>query len=218
VWNAFGPYLYKNDDFVPRYILVPNAILLAGDEDLAKQLSFWILQNIDVKNTVVLYTKSLNELTQSLLEKFSIVVILKAQNDYEIRINQQILSSLNETSNNDFAGVLKKLSGKYKELKVNDYKNNRVALELYGESGWIAASERFAHFPGWKASMNAHNLNMFKANNAFTGLRIDGEKGELVFGYYPHSYKKGRLITLTAFFAVILYLGFYFYKIYRPRR
>ena len=43
-------------------------------------------------------------------------------------------------------------------VKIDEYSNNKVILNLDGSRGWLVASERFAYFPGWKAYVNGREL------------------------------------------------------------
>ncbi|MEK6949761.1 MAG: YfhO family protein, partial [Nanoarchaeota archaeon] len=111
----------------------------------------------------------------------------------------------------DINAILANMSGAYKEMKILQYTSNKVELELSGEKGWLVASERFAHFPGWEASINGKKTPILKADNAISAVYLNGEKGALVFEYKPASYKKGKLISSLAALALIIYLSCFVY-------
>lgn len=123
-----------------------------------------------------------------------------------------IFKGQNSISNEIVNEAFNKARGSYEEVKISQYSNNRVALDLSGQKGWLVASERFAYFPGWKATLNGKNIEIFRADNAISALYLEGEKGSLVFEYKPDSYVKGKLISITALTAILLYFGYFAYK------
>ena len=225
VGNAFGPYLYKNDLFLPRYYMVQKGILVVGDASLVKEVVYSImLQDWDPKSAVLIEGTKINDYDLDFLKEFSVILLVKDsvdQNSIEkLRgfssqggvIVPDILNGQNSVSNEDISLILKKTTTGYKEINIDEYSNNKVVLDLNEERGWLVASERFAHFPGWAASINGKDIKMLKADNAISALHLNGEKGKLVFDYKPNSYRKGRLISLLAFTIIIIYFSYFVYK------
>jgi len=70
---------------------------------------------------------------------------------------------------------------------------------------WLVISERFAYFPGWKATINGKDLKIYKANNAISAVNLNGEKGSITFKYEPDSFRLGKIITLTTILILIVY-------------
>ena len=85
-------------------------------------------------------------------------------------------------------------------------------IDLNGEKGWLVASERFAHFPGWTARINGKPVEMLKADNIITAVYLDGEKGKLEFEYAPSSYKTGKWITIISSALIIVYFGYFAFR------
>jgi len=221
--EPYGPYLYKNQNFLPRYYTVPNSVLIVGDNSMVKQAVYnLMLQNLEPKNTVLVEGIKINDYNADFLKRFDIILLLKDSVDSEgiskLReyalqggvIVPDILNNQNSISNEAIHSIFSKLNGSYTEMKINDYSNNKVVVDLNGQKGWLVASERFAHFSGWKASINGKILNIFKANNAITALYLEGEKGKLVFEYKPNSYRKGKLVSILTITIIIIYLVYYF--------
>jgi uncharacterized membrane protein YfhO len=73
-------------------------------------------------------------------------------------------------------------------------------------------SERFAHSPGWKATINEKELKIYKADNVISSVFLQGEKGTLVFRYDPDSFKKGKIITSITILILIIYLLYIAYS------
>ena len=224
VWNAFGPYLYKNEDLLLRYYVVPNSILVVGENKLVKQLIYSLMfQNFEPRNTVLIEGTNINDYGLDLLNKFKVIILAGAIGQDSVSklrefvaqggiLLPDIFSGQNSISNDAVNAIFNKITGNYTEINISEYSNNKVILDLNGEKGWLVASERFAHFPGWKASINGKYINILKADNAITALYLDGEKGNLVFEYKPDSYRKGKIISLIALIMIVTYFGYFIYK------
>jgi len=225
VWNAFGPYLYKNELFLPRYYIAGKAVLVLGDRNMAEQLIF--LLNLNNNGGVVFVEGSnINDYDVEFLKKFDYIVLLQDSvtqdsiaklNDYVSKggiIFPDILQGDKEISVQEldkaFNGGGKNPS--LQEVKISQYLNNKVTLELNGQKGWLVASERFAHFPGWEAKISDKGLDLLKADNVITALYLEGGSGMLSFEYSPKSYRTGRLISLISLIAIMAYFGHLLFK------
>ncbi|MDP3766162.1 MAG: hypothetical protein Q8R04_06635 [Nanoarchaeota archaeon] len=222
--EAWGPYLYKNTMYLPRYYTVPNSILLVGDKILVKQLVYSLmLHNLNPKNTVLVEGTSINDYSPDFLNRFDYIFLVGIQvsesdigklSEYKYRggiIIPDILSGKDTISDEEIDWILNKTKGNYSELESTDHSNNKIVLNLNGEKGWLVASERFAHFPGWKASINNREIGLFKADSIATAVYLEGEKGKLIFEYEPDSYKKGRLISLMALITISSYFVYFIF-------
>ena len=98
-----------------------------------------------------------------------------------------------------------------KELELKQKSVNEYYISLDGERGWLALSEKFAHFPGWKATLNGKELKFYKANIVVSAVYLEGEKGKLVFKYNPSSFRTGRIITLISISVLLIY---FIYRVY----
>ncbi len=223
--EPYGPYLFENKKYLPRYYIAPNSILVVGDNTVANQLIYALmLQNFEPTNAVLVEGTSIDNYNIDFLKKFSAIFLVKdSVTDESIDklreyvrqggiIVPDILNKKNSIISDDINNVLNKLKGGYTPLKVEEYSNNKVVLELNGEKGWLVASERFAHFPGWKSSINNKKIPILKADNAISAVHLEGEKGTLVFEYKPDSYKKGKLISLLAALTLVSYFGYFVYS------
>ncbi len=224
VGNAFGPYLYKNEKFLPRYYIAPNSALIVGDVSKAKQLIYsLILQNFEPKNIVFIQGTKINDYSLDFLTKFNYIFLVNdavdSSNLYKLRnyksqggiIIPDILNEKSSISNEDLALILNSTKGSLKEIEIDKFSHNKVTLDLDREKGWLVASERFAYFPGWTASINGNKAEIFQANNAVSAVYIDEQKGRLVFEYKPSSYKKGKLISWVSFIIIFIYITYYIY-------
>jgi len=224
IWESYGPYLFKNEFFLPRYYIVPNSILVVGDSTMVKQLIYSLmLHNWEPKNTVLIEGTKINDYDIAFLKKFNFIILLKDSVDHgsiqKLReyksqggvIIPNILSGENSISNEGITSVLNR-TGTYTELNVEEYSNNKVAISLNGKKGWLIASERFAYFPGWTASVDGTKTDILKADNAVSAVYLDGEKGNLIFEYKPNSYKYGKIISISALIILIVCLVYLVYS------
>ncbi len=225
VGNAFGPFLYKNEKFLPRYYITPNSALVVGDASQAKQLIYsLIVQSSEPKNIVFLQDETINDYSIDFLAKFDYTFLvsgavdsssiekLKAFKSKGGIVIPDILNEKNSITNEDLALISNSTKGILKEIKIGEFSHNKVTLELNGEKGWLVASERFAYFPGWTASINDNKVKIFGANNAVSAVYLNGQKGKLVFEYKPNSYKNGKTISIIAIIIIIAYFCYFIYK------
>ena len=224
IWEAFGPYLYENELFLPRYYTVPNGMLVIGNNELVQQLTYGLmLQNWNPNSTVLIQGTKINDYDIDFLKRFKIILLVRDSVDDDsipkLReyvaqggiIIPDILNSQLSVSADDMESIFNKTIGNYTEINSTYYSNNKVVLGLNGQKGWLVASERFAHFPGWKAAINNDEIDMFKADNIITAVYLDGQNGDLVFEYKPSSYSKGKLISLFSVVILLVYFGYLIY-------
>lgn len=229
--DAFGPYLYRNEHFLPRYYAVPNSIFVVGDDALAGQLIYsFMFQNWKPENTVLVKGAKINDYSPDFLEKFDVIFLAKDSvdensipklRDYLNRggiLVPNILKGQNSVAAEDVISIFSRAEGNYSEIKISEYTSNRVVLELNGEKGWMFASERFAHFPGWKAAINNKKLDIYKANNVMSAVYLEGDNGKLVFEYRPNSYGRGKLISVIALAFILAYFGYFAHKKFKGKK
>ena len=217
-WIA-GPYLYENENFVPRYLLVKNSILIVGNNQQAQDFIYNILlsKDFDPKTTVIIQESidTANNYNIDDLLKFNAIILLSqpaqsTMGKLQEYVNKDglllpnIFEGENALSQESLVDILT-VSDYYKEINVKEYSTNKRVFELDKDEGWLVLSERFADFPGWKASMNGEDIKIYKADNVISAVYLDGEKGELKFGYKPESFRKGAIITALTTIILLIY-------------
>lgn len=236
IWNAYGPYLYKNNKFFPRFYTVPNSILVVGDSAMVKQVIYILMLNkyFDPKNTVLIEGTKINDYSIDFLKRFNVILLLKDSIDQNSidRLREyatqgivvpDILNGKSKVSDDDITFILtstfNKTRGYSDKTNIEEYSNNLVVLNLDSDNvknesnkGWLVVSERFAYFPGWKSTINGKPIELFKANNVISSIYLGGENGKLKFEYLPNSYKTGRLISIISILIVISYLIYFTYR------
>ena len=221
--EAWGPYLYKRKNFAPRYYIPQKSMLILGQADKARNLIYTlILQGLDPRSMALMEGSKVDDYPSDFLDKFDYVFLLQGSVDggdlsklEEYRkkggiIVPDVLSGQNSVSESQIAALLNDTSYK-KELEAGTYSPNKITLNLNGEKGWLVASERFAHFPGWKATIDNQEIQIFKADNVITSVYLEGYKGKLSFEYNPHSYKSGKLISIVSLIAILAYFSYFIY-------
>ncbi len=224
IWEVYGPYLYENKRHVPQAFIVSNAALLVGNERDAADLSYrLIMENLDPLSTVLIHDKSsISDYSINDLEKFDSIILLSgsaAQNDVpklqkyseKGKILPNVLKGENSISSESLADAFDSDNGN-KEIELKQVSVNEYSIDLNGEKGWLVLSERFAHFPGWSAKISGKSLKLYKADMVISAVYLDGEKGKLIFKYYPNSFRKGKIITTIALLVLVIYLFYIAYS------
>ena len=225
IWEAFGPYLYENSYYMPRYYVAPKSILIVGNNQLAKQLTYGIMnQNWQPNSSVLIEGTKINDYELDFLKRFDMIFLvqdsvdensigkLKDYVDSGGIIVPDLFNSQNTVTEEDINKIFNSAEGDYIKLDIKSYENNKVVLDLNGEKGWLVASETFVNFPGWKASIDGDNDDMFRANNIVTAVYLEGQNKNLIFEYNPKSYSTGKSITIISSIIILLYFGYFIYS------
>ena len=225
IWEVYGPYLYENKNTIPRAFIVNNSILLLGNNNDIKGFSYnFIISDLNPLSTVFIQDKNfIKDYNADELAKFDSAILLKDSVTQEdvLKLQQytdkggkifpDLLKGENSISSESISDALKSDST-FKVLKINEISVNEYSISLNGERGWLVLSERFAHFPGWKATINENELKLYKADNVISAVYLDGQKGELTFKYNPDSFRKGKIITTITILILIVYLFYIAYS------
>src|SRR3989338_8041712 len=156
IWEAFGPYLYENELFLPRYYLAPNSVLVAGNNELVRQLTYGLmLESWNPNSSVIIEGTKINDYDAEFLKRFQIILLVRdSVDDNSISILREyasqggilvpdILNGQTSVSTSEMESVFNRTTGRSEELNVKKYSNNGVIIELNGQKGWLVASERF---------------------------------------------------------------------------
>jgi hypothetical protein len=217
IWEAYGPYLYENEQYIPQAFVIDNAVLVLGEDRIVNDFSYnLIIENLDPSSTVMIKDKtSVSEYDLNELRSFDSIVLLTGsltQNDIPklqtYTETGNIIPNILEGENTislDSLGELFNVNKANKELQLKQISVNEYSININGEKGWLVLSERFAHFPGWTATIDGKDVKMYKADNVITALNLDGQTGNLIFKYAPDSFKKGKIITLFTILILLIY-------------
>ncbi len=226
IWQAFGPYLYLNKDYVEKAYSTDKAVLVVGDGKSAKDtIYFLISRNPNPSNSVIIQGGvSINDYSSQDLRKFSAIILGKGsadQNSLALLRNYQasggtilpdVLNDKSVIDQNDINDLFHKINGTHEHIDIKSFSYNDAALDISGKKGFVVFGERYAFFPGWKVMLDGKNAEIMKANNYITSIYIDGNYNEMKFQYKPASFYNGLYITLAALFLIIIYFSFLAYK------
>ena len=226
-----GPYLYKNELFLPRAYFADNAILVLGNPNNIDNVAYFLMlnNNFDPSSTIIVSEGTLDKMELEILQKFHAVILLKTPNDadaYKLReyiskgglLLPDIFAGESQLSEAKINSMLFSLNANYSAIKKVDidydsYDSSFVKLD--GQSGFLVLSEQYSQYPGWKADVNGKELEILRANNLLTAVYISNEKGALTFKYNPKSFVYGAWITIATF---SIMLAFFLIKLlYRKK-
>ncbi|MAF13479.1 MAG: hypothetical protein CMI53_01125 [Parcubacteria group bacterium] len=78
----------------------------------------------------------------------------------------------------------------------------------FSDPGYLYLSQAF--FPGWQAYINDSEVEIVRANYAFTAIKIPAGQHEIKFLFKSMPYFIGKLLTLLTILILFLYLLYYF--------
>ncbi|MBI2651806.1 YfhO family protein [Candidatus Woesearchaeota archaeon] len=222
IWEAYGPYLYENKYSIPRAFLVNNSVLAVGNIN-DKAAVFFDMANSDLNpfSTVLVSGKEhIGDYSDEELLRFNAIMLLRGS------VTEEDIPKLQKYANNSGKIIPDILKGEdavyqyaisnafkpnplYKILEMKDISLNEYSVMVNNETGWLVVSERFAHFPGWKAEINGKELQMYKANSVITAVYLNSANGQLKFKYKPDSFKFGSIITIIT---ILILIGYFIYQ------
>ena len=88
------------------------------------------------------------------------------------------------------------------DVQVVTYRPEHVRLQVEsGSEGILVLCDSF--FPGWEASVNDEEAEIFRANFLFRAVRVPGGRSVVDFRYQPRSYDMGKLASLLGLALVL---------------
>ncbi|MBI3035446.1 hypothetical protein HYY71_03915 [Candidatus Woesearchaeota archaeon] len=213
-----GPYLYENEDFMPRYYLVDNSVLILGDEKQAQQLAYGILlnRNFNPKNTVIIQGKqNVDEYGIDFLRKFNAIILLKGSVDgNSFRLLEQYKSSGGHILPDILSGEnvidiseIEEIMGSFRGSLVNvDFKTiSQNEIELMPKNkGFLVLSERFSGFDDWRAESGEKQFDILKADGMISAVYVDSPSA-INFKFLPKSFIAGLIISLSILLIIFIY-------------
>ena len=218
-WIA-GPYLYENENFLPRYYIVNNSILVIGEDQQSQDMIYTVLlnKNFNPKNTVVIQGKhnKINNYDINFLKQFNAIILLKDSIDsHSLPLLQQyedsggkilpdVLDDKNSFDFSEIENILNIFHGELVEVDSESISSNEVLLKPK-DKGFLVLSERFAAFDGWSAEKEGNKMNILMADAIISSVYVVSP-GTIKFSYKPKSFDLSLAISLTTLSIIFIYL------------
>lgn len=228
IWEAGGPYLYENLEFMPRAYYVNKSILVLGNNQNTERITYGLMLNskFDPKKAVIIKGKdAIESSNKANLNNYDAIILSEQINNNEANILKNyvnngglllpnIFKNEDSISEEDIGALFDKLNenlnGGFEEVKIINYENNKVVYDTGNKKGFLVLSERFSNFPGWQASGKG-GKKILMANGIITSVFVDND-GIITLKYKPNSFKNGLIISVITFIAVLIYLSYYYTK------
>ncbi len=221
--KAWGPYLYENQQFLPRAYIVDNAVLVVGEEESVTQTTYALMlsQAFNPQNTVIIKgKKSINGYNLGELKKFKAIFLTKGSVDQNsASILQQYVDSngillpditknKNTLSEDEINAVFSSFEGGLSQIEDENvvmHNFDKREIKLNDQKGFLVYSEKFSVFPGWQAKSKNKNKEVYNADAMITAIYLEGNEESIIFEYKPISYQIGLTITIITLLLLIVY-------------
>lgn len=217
VWEAYGPYVYENEEAISSPRMVSRALLVSGEGDQKAQLSYGlVLDIINLSHTVVIGSEEpLSQLTPQELSRFDGILLTHPVDEQTLamlqrykqdggRILPDILEGKTVLDEED-TRWLTQHAGQPIEVSGETDSFNRYSLAKDPSlSGWVFLPERFAHFPGWIAKTGEKEAKLHKANIVGTALYAEGGIKSISLSYRPPSLRIGAALSMATGMVIIV--------------
>jgi len=217
-----GPYLYENEDFMPRFYFVKNAVLVIGENMPSEELIYSILlnKNFNPKTTVVIQGShnKINDYDINFLKNFNAVILtrtsidqnslqlLKQYKDSGGKIFPDILNNENTLDISAIENFLSSLKGDLIEVDSKTISVNEIEL-MPKNTGFLVLSERFSGFEEWLAEKDGRNIDILKADSIISSVYVY-KPGAIKFTYYPKAFNRGLFISIFTILIIFIYVIF----------
>ncbi|HLC85535.1 MAG TPA: hypothetical protein VJH22_07125 [Candidatus Nanoarchaeia archaeon] len=234
---AAGPYLYENQNYLPRAFWVKDAMLVVGQNEQARQVAYSLLSNdvFDLSHHVMIngvhdkiQDYSLEELSQfkvliltpNSVDPQSMFVLEKYKKQGGILL-PDILANQESVTAEDLKKVLDLFNQSIKPLKIESTINT-LTLDMQGlAQGWMVVNERMHLFPGWSVELDGKEIldgerqRLDKVNVMLSGFHLNAPAQQAMFEYSPRSYEIGKKLTLLT---ILVSLGYTFWFLWQRRK
>jgi len=223
--KAWGPYLYENEQFLPRAYIVENSVLVVGEEESVTQTIYGLMlnKNFNPENTVIIRgKKSINDYDIDDLNKFSSIFLTKGSIDQDSVFKLQHYTSLggillpditkneNSVSEIDINNLFNSFKGNLNPIddkSIIMHNFDKREIKLSKQKGFLVYSEKFSVFEGWGLTINnKEKEEILNADAMVTAVYLKGDETSLTFNYKPKPYIAGLIISVITLIGVVSYL------------
>ncbi len=100
------------------------------------------------------------------------------------------------------------LDGSKGEISISSYEPNRIKIS-YTEGNDKTLVLADTYYPGWKATANGKPEQITKCEGIFRCIKLNEEKGEIIFTYKPESFYDGLKISIFSLVTTIVCLLYF---------
>lgn len=91
--------------------------------------------------------------------------------------------------------------------RITSYTPNKVRVQFEnGKNKTLLLADTF--YPGWRAYENGKNVEILKCETVFRCVKLNEDRGEIVYSYEPNSFWLGIKISILSLLSTI-FLGYY---------
>ncbi|MEK6876380.1 MAG: hypothetical protein AABX63_03145 [Nanoarchaeota archaeon] len=214
-----GPYLYENENFLPRYYIVNNSVLIVGDDKEVQNLAYAVLlnKNFNPKTMVIIRGKDakINDYEIGFIKKFDAIILLAGSVDESSlplleqykgsggKILPDIFSNKVSFDFSEIENTLAAFNGELVEVSSETISNNEIVLKP-ANKGFVVLSEKFAMFDDWSAAKNGKDVKILQADAVISSVYADSP-GDITFKFSPKSFRKGLAISLITLLIITAY-------------
>ncbi|MBI2108288.1 hypothetical protein HYT54_04120, partial [Candidatus Woesearchaeota archaeon] len=222
VREAWGPYLYQNSLYLPRYYIVNNSALVAGSEEDANNVAHsLLLTKFNPSNSLIVHGKEVGKYPQEELERFNLLILTSMNPEDADKVIQykssgntvlpDLFNKKNSASFEEFNDAFGSMAGQLKVKDPKEYSSTRIVFDIFPEdmkykNNFLVLSEQFAVFPGWHASLNGKPVNIYRADGMISGIYLN-EPGLLEITYRPGSFITGVAVSSGILILILIYFG-----------
>ena len=185
--KSAGPYIFENEQWLPRGWIVPHAIALIGPSRPVFEAALDVLRmpDFDPARTVVLHLAP-GAAIPAVDGLFSVGFDAPNAVRWGSADAQQLLLRL-----------LRRELDTVQPAMFTRQGNNRIEFRASAD-GWLVASEKLALYPGWHASIDGTPVDIVRADGVLSAIHV-GVGNKVRLSYEPRHFRLG-----VALFAVML--------------
>jgi uncharacterized membrane protein YfhO len=95
---------------------------------------------------------------------------------------------------------------------VKSKTENKIELISKSETGGLLVLSEIYYKPGWKAFVNGEETPIYQTNHILRSIKIPPTESDILFKYDDSSWKQTRILSRVSFLAILLGLGFIFWR------
>ena len=102
-----------------------------------------------------------------------------------------------------FNGLLR--DGEFVDTSYYDTTPNAMTISVESSGNHLFISDKFTLYPGWTAYVGDEETEIHLTNGVLSSVYVPEGSHTVHFEYAPQSFKKGKFITFSMLFLLIIY-------------